>query len=50
MAAGRGSAAQTSVPPPSNPFVHLQAFEQVLAIHPEWRGKLVLVQVTSAAR
>ena len=27
-----------------------QAFEQVLAIHPEWRGKLVLVQVTSAAR
>ncbi|KAI7839449.1 hypothetical protein COHA_006850 [Chlorella ohadii] len=28
----------------------LQAFEQVLAIHPEWRGKLVLVQVTSAAR
>ena len=28
----------------------LQAFEQVLAHHPEWRGKLVLVQVTSAAR
>jgi len=27
-----------------------QAFEQVLAHHPEWRGKLVLVQVTSAAR
>ncbi|KAI3437768.1 hypothetical protein D9Q98_000215 [Chlorella vulgaris] len=28
----------------------LQAFEQVLAHHPEWRGKLVLVQVTSPAR
>lgn len=35
-------------PPP--PPCQLQAFEQVLAIHPEWRGKLVLVQVTSAAR
>eukprot|EP00887_Chlorella_sp_A99_P001749 scaffold19.g1749.t1 len=28
----------------------LQAFEQVLLHFPEWRGKLVLVQVTSAAR
>lgn len=28
----------------------LQAFEQVLTIHPEWRGRLVLIQVTSAAR
>lgn len=28
----------------------LQAFEQVLLHHPEWRGKLVLVQITSAAR
>lgn len=34
------------LPPPCLP----QAFEQVLAHHPEWRGKLVLVQVTSAAR
>jgi trehalose 6-phosphate synthase/phosphatase len=28
----------------------LAAFEQVLTHHPEWQGKLVLVQVTSAAR
>jgi trehalose 6-phosphate synthase/phosphatase len=28
----------------------LAAFEQVLTHHPEWRGKLVLIQVTSAAR
>lgn len=28
----------------------LQAFEQVLIHHAEWRGRLVLVQVTSAAR
>jgi trehalose 6-phosphate synthase/phosphatase len=28
----------------------LQAFEQVLVHHPEWRGKLVLIQVTTAAR
>jgi trehalose-6-phosphate synthase len=28
----------------------LAAFEQVLEQHPEWRGKLVLVQVTSAPR
>jgi len=28
----------------------LAAFEQVLEHYPEWRGKLVLVQVTSAAR
>lgn len=28
----------------------LSAFEQVLEHHPEWRGRLVLVQVTSAAR
>lgn len=28
----------------------LAAFEQVLVHHPEWRGKLVLIQVTSAAR
>ena len=28
----------------------LAAFDQVLTHHPEWQGKLVLVQVTSAAR
>ena len=28
----------------------LAAFEQVLQQHPEWRGKLVLIQVTSAPR
>ncbi|KAG7667504.1 hypothetical protein KSW81_001205 [Nannochloris sp. 'desiccata'] len=28
----------------------LAAFEQVLTHHPEWQGKLVLIQVTSAAR
>lgn len=37
-------------PAPLSATLLPQAFEQVLAIHPEWRGKLVLVQVTSAAR
>lgn len=28
----------------------LQAFERVLKYHPEWQGKLVLVQITNAPR
>lgn len=31
------------------PFFQLHAFEKLLETHPEWRGKVVLIQVTQPA-